>query len=333
MLRLNESDLNTQRMFDLMAVRDGPMPLYLYVIQRILRELRISQQELGTSFDYSEFKRMIDAEKLTRDQLVHLGQRLETLESFMVKDDASTAMRGLKDNKTRSQSGTDWIPKTGQLTIVDLSCPCVTSEMACCLFNMCLSLFLEEDPSIGRVIALDEAHKYMGESSECQTLTESLLHTIRLQRHLGARVVISTQEPTISPKLLDLCNVTVVHRFTSPAWMKTLKGHLAGISATSKAIRRVEESPGGDDDSGGDIRGLDVDTADPASELFSRIIQLKVGEALVFAPSAIMGLQKSNTGTATNNPAMAYKRLGHEVLKVSVRKRLTTDGGQSIMAG
>lgn len=120
MLRLNESDLNTQRMFDLMAVRDGAMPLYLYVIQRILRELRIRQQESGTSFDFSEFERMIDAEKLTRDQLVHLGQRLDTLKSFMVKKEASTARRGLWGNQI--QSGTDWSPKVSFLSYPLLIC-------------------------------------------------------------------------------------------------------------------------------------------------------------------------------------------------------------------
>lgn len=107
MLRLNESDLNTQRMFDLMAVREGAMPLYLYVIQRILRDLRIKQQESGTTFNYSEFKRMIEAERLTRDQLVHLGQRLDTLESFMVKEDVFATMKG----EVGSRSGTNWSPK------------------------------------------------------------------------------------------------------------------------------------------------------------------------------------------------------------------------------
>jgi hypothetical protein len=47
----------------------------------------------------------------------------------------------------------------GSLTIVDLSCPCVTAEAACSLFNICLNLFLEQATSIGQVIALDEAHK------------------------------------------------------------------------------------------------------------------------------------------------------------------------------
>jgi hypothetical protein len=41
----------------------------------------------------------------------------------------------------------------------------------------------------------------MNDSLESDEFTETLLSTIRLQRHLGARVVISTQEPTISRRL------------------------------------------------------------------------------------------------------------------------------------
>ena len=79
---------------------------------------------------------------------------------------------------------------------------------------------------------------------------------------------------------------------------------------------------------------MDVNTADPTLELFSRIIQLKVGEALVFAPSAVMSIQKNNNDrTEPNGAGVSFKRLGHEVLKVRIRTRLTTDGGKSIMAG
>jgi hypothetical protein len=70
----------------------------------------------------------------------------------------------------------------------------------------------------------------MNESAEAQTFTGTLLSTIRLQRHLGARIIICTQEPTISPALLDLCSITVVHRFTSPEWMQSLKAHLAAVA-------------------------------------------------------------------------------------------------------
>jgi len=58
-----------------------------------------------------------------------------------------------------SRSGVSNIVKPGTLTIVDLSCPCVTAESACALFNMCLSMFLEQPSTVGRIVALDEAHK------------------------------------------------------------------------------------------------------------------------------------------------------------------------------
>lgn len=53
---------------------------------------------------------------------------------------------------------TDFL-KAGELTIVDLSCPCVTAEAASSIFDLCLSLFLEETSNVGKVVALDEAHK------------------------------------------------------------------------------------------------------------------------------------------------------------------------------
>lgn len=122
-------------------------------------------------------------------------------------------------------------------------------------------------------------------------LTESLLSVIRQQRHLGARVIISTQEPSISPRLMDLCSVTVIHRFTSPDWFKLLRQHIS------------------------------IDNKDSFEELFNRIVNLRVGNALLFAPSALLGRRDLKTP----------KRLGSEVLHMKVRKRLTWDGGKSIV--
>lgn len=192
---------------------------------------------------------------------------------------------------------------------------------------------------VGRVIALDEAHKYMGEqSAECRTLTESLLATIRLQRHLGARVLISTQEPTISSKLLDLCSVTIVHRFTSPDWLRMLSGHLAGLSVSaSVAIALMDMDSEGPEAGGGSREvqsraGIHLQSSqpNPAAELFSHIIKLKVGEALMFAPSAVVGA--SRAAGDEGEGGTRFRALGHEVLKIRVRKRLTADGGMSIMA-
>ncbi|KAK1970901.1 hypothetical protein LY78DRAFT_626915 [Colletotrichum sublineola] len=302
-LKLSERDLNTRRMLDLMAVGDGSMPLYLHVVTRILRDMRLEQQSNGLAFSYLTFKKKLAKADLTPAQKAPLNQRLDTLESFMA-------------NGKGTEKPIDWEPK---LTIVDLSCPCVTAEMACLLFNICLSLFLEKKSRVGRVVALDEAHKYMQESSESKTLTNSLLSTIRLQRHLGVRVFISTQEPTVSPKLLDLCSMTVVHRFTSPDWLHTLRGHLAGISSFSGILPEEQ-------DLDGEVSPVVVGGKDPAGELFAEIVSLQTGQALVFAPSAIIGLVEQKNGAAA-----AIRRLAQRPLMVKVRSRLTQDGGKTVM--
>jgi hypothetical protein len=92
-LRINESDLNTERMNVLMGVNKAQsagstLPLYLGVIERILRELREEQQENGGAFNYGKFKSRVKEAALTDAQLGPLQQRLETLESFMVERQA-----------------------------------------------------------------------------------------------------------------------------------------------------------------------------------------------------------------------------------------------------
>lgn len=90
-LRLTDKDLNTRRMNDLMAIAEGgSMPLYLHVVNRILRDMRIEQQRTGSGFSYQTFKRHLDNADLTPAQRGPLGQRLDTLESFMVEGNSGT---------------------------------------------------------------------------------------------------------------------------------------------------------------------------------------------------------------------------------------------------
>lgn len=150
----------------------------------------------------------------------------------------------------------------------------------------------------------------MNASSEASTLTETLLATVRLQRHLGARIIISTQEPTVSPKLLDLSSVTIVHRFTSPGWLRTLEDHLAGAASKLLTIEEDEEEVSGNQS--------------VAKRVFGEIVKLRVGEALLFSPSAVVGVDGLGK--------KGLRRLGATFLKIRVRSRLTTDGGKSVMA-
>lgn len=152
----------------------------------------------------------------------------------------------------------------------------------------------------------------MSNTSEALALTSTLLSSIRLQRHLGTRIFISTQEPTISPALLDLCSITIVHRFSSPDWLRCLRGHLAAL-----AHEDVDSK-----DSGGQGQG-ESGSGSKAREVFNDIVKLRVGEALLFSPSAVMGVDVVGG---------EGRRLGTGYLKIRVRARITEDGGKSVMA-
>ncbi|KAI0391081.1 hypothetical protein F5Y17DRAFT_441937 [Xylariaceae sp. FL0594] len=345
-LQLDEAHLNTKRMLELMAF-DKNQPLYAQVIQRILRDMRLAQQQQqgrGAQFHYLTFKNALAAEQLMTEQSKALRQRLDTLQSFLVQSQVDPKAAGKKTK------GTDWTLKAGELIIVDLTCPCITAPMACALFNICLSVFLGQDSSIGRVIALDEAHRYMGDSNECETFTNSLLAAIRMQRHVGARIIVSTQEPTISPKLLDLCSITIVHRFTSPDWLSALSKHLAGMSKLSRVTQIAEgdvqmpitqkleglslnSDANGRPGSGSGSNVVSSSDHDRLLQLFAEIVKLRPGEALVFAPNAVLSLETKQKMTVNGvTSKLVPVKLAHNVLRLMMRKRLTEDGGRSVMA-
>lgn len=99
------------------------LPLYMSVIERILRELRELQQENGKPFNYRLFKERVKEAALTDAQLAPLQQRLETLESFMVDKQAKSYdifVKGRKGKGFQAEErkvkkgpaiGNDWAPK------------------------------------------------------------------------------------------------------------------------------------------------------------------------------------------------------------------------------
>ena len=98
------------------STENGPMPLYLHSINRILRELRMVQQETNGSFNYMEFKRKVDGEDFTPAQWGPLNQRLETLESFMPQSQVPVlggkgSVKVDPGRNMANESGTDWTIK------------------------------------------------------------------------------------------------------------------------------------------------------------------------------------------------------------------------------
>lgn len=288
---LPPSELSIERMHKLMAFseRSDAVPLYMEVIQRILRQMAISGQ--GRGFNYGEFLQLLDQAGLSTDQQRPMRLRLDLLHSFMRWPPSKMDLKRKTTKKLLDL-------QPGSLTIVDLSDPFLDTATVCTLFDICLSVAKEKRPGCGMVVALDEAHKYMDQSPAATNFTDRLLTTIREQRHIGTRVIISTQEPTISEKLLDLCSISIVHHFKSPAWFQSIRSHLGGAS------------------------GL-VNSDKEQATLFEQIVTLPVGESRVFAPGAFVAL------SADGQP----KRLGTGVLQMRTRSRLGIDAGVSLLAG
>jgi hypothetical protein len=168
----------------------------------------------------------------------------------------------------------------------------------------------------------------MTESDEAKALTELLLGTIRLQRHLGARVFISGTKDIskVAGSLLGYhrppVHITRLASFAeaTPGWR----------ILTSKTVERATRTDSTDEkDVLQGLKALSLDADKPILSLFSKILALRVGEALVFAPSAKIGV----AGSAKDSPAEArLVSLGHGVLMVRIRNRLTKDGGKSVFA-
>ncbi|KAL7415760.1 hypothetical protein BDY24DRAFT_382124 [Mrakia frigida] len=319
-LYLSEKELNSKSMLAMLGVGSGEPPLYISIIKNIL-------QGLGEDFSYSRFLAQLEIRKTSFNpaQLAGLEQRMALLDSFL--DDRAPS-KGHACQQARITARR--LPKfaKGQLTILDLSDPFIDASQACSLFEISLGQFIRaKADGAGKVCLLDEAHKYLDGSdgsSGSSRLTESLLSVVRQQRHLGLRVILATQEPTVvAPALLALTSIIVLHRFSSLAWWKHLTHHL----------------------------GSELD-----NDAFDKVVTLKTGTSLIICPSALGKLQdvavasKGKGGIIMPEPdeqkaqfvfgaaAVGQKekgkvgQLGRGWMLVKGRKRLTVDGGKSVLA-
>ncbi|KAI0751495.1 hypothetical protein C8Q80DRAFT_1157643 [Daedaleopsis nitida] len=274
-LLFNEKELDAEAILSMMAVgsSDNP-PLYMHRVLSILRDL-------GEKFTYSRFLEKVKAAQaeLNPMQNTALDQRMVLLKSFV---DASVKTTRFKE---------------GQLTIVDLSDPFVDQGSACALFEIVTRLFVRAEVGTGKVLVVDEAHKYLSVNKAMSGLTKVLTSLTRQQRHLAMRVIISTQEPTaLPPVLIDLCSVAILHRFSSPAWWEAIVKHVSADFS--------------DDDA------------------FDHVVKLKTGEAVILAPSGL-GRFPSAGKAFTGNPELA--QFGRRYLLARTRRRVTADGGVSRM--
>ncbi|KZV91508.1 hypothetical protein EXIGLDRAFT_648219 [Exidia glandulosa HHB12029] len=272
-LYLAESDLTASRMLALMGWSEAnieAMPLYMHTVMQILRDMG------NDGFNYSEFKRQLELQQFDMKQKLMLGHRLRLLDGFLAPGRSSLSQYF----------------GCGAMVLVDLTDPFMDGLMASVLFDIVLGSFMGWKSATGKIVVLDEAHKYLTNSDSAR-LNKSIASIIRQQRHLATRVIIATQEPTVIPAtILDLASFVICHRFTSPSWCSHLARHVS--------------------------TGTD--------SWFEDVMRLATGEGLVFSPSSLTMPEDEEEEDA--EPVL----LGKDYLRVHVRPRLTRDGGASLMA-
>ncbi|KAG8862279.1 hypothetical protein FRB96_001858 [Tulasnella sp. 330] len=275
-LKFAHSELDAQAFLSMMCVSTGKEPpLYVQVILSILREM-------GDTFTYLGFQSVLEEKKSNGEfnlaQLAGIKQRMNLLETFL----------GSKRIVAPRFAN-------GQITIVDLTDPFIDPASACSIFEIVTRLFVRADVGTGKVLIVDEAHKYLTMGSGSTDLTRTLLSIVRQQRHLGMRMILSTQEPTVIPSvLLDLCTITIMHRFSSIGWFDHLSKHVSSQFT---------------------------------SEAFDTLVRLQTGQAIVLAPAGL-GVFKKGGEADTKRHVASF---GRRWLVVKTRRRLTKDGGASIL--
>jgi len=255
-------------------------------------------RELGDGYTYPAFMTKLDECKkdMNPAQKAGLKQRLELLRTFTRPTPKPSLSRNTMSVKDEERFA------AGMLTIIDLSDPFVDLALAGAIFEICIRLFQRASVDTGKVLVVDEAHKYLSEKNTSNVLTQALLSLVRQQRHMSMRVIVSTQEPTVLPSaFLALCSTIILHRFASPAWWDHLKNHISAKMSSEDA--------------------------------FDRVVTLKTGEALVSCPTGLyVSSAQSDASSAPGSSKPTLMQFSRNFIVVRTRKRVTADGGVSPMA-
>ena len=113
--------------------------------------------------------------------------------------------------------------RPGRLIIVDLRDEYIEKDESLGLFVVLMQLFAEATDTDGRfnkLVVLDEAHKYI----DSPDLVEVLVESVREMRHKGMSILVASQDPPSVPtSLIELSDVVIMHKMTSPAWLKHIQ--------------------------------------------------------------------------------------------------------------
>ncbi|UQA92173.1 hypothetical protein [Streptomyces halobius] len=133
--------------------------------------------------------------------------------------------------------------RPGRLVIVDLRDDLIEKDDALGLFVVLMQLFADArdgDRRFNKLVVFDEAHKYI----DSPDLVAGLVETAREMRHKGMSILVASQDPPSVPvQLIELSNHVILHKCTSPAWLKHLQKANAALSGLT-AEQLAQLGPG-----------------------------------------------------------------------------------------
>jgi hypothetical protein len=279
------ASLDAVQLRSLLHVGEKDNQLYVSVLLNLLRDYQRAEQV--PTFD-SFCSQVLEACSSNVGQSGPLTQRLDLLKQLVsesaVNDDIREYQKDLRD-----------LVSSGTLVVADLTDPMLSPRDADGIFQVLLQQFRQITTSCGKLVVCDEAHKYFDQRGT-YGLAKSCVETVRLMRHEGIRIIVSTQSPTtMPPELLELSTTTVLHRFHSKDWWQYLSSKIP-----------------------------------LPSDGFSRVKALNPGQALVFAQGADLEL----TMPASAMPEFWDEENdddhgGKDFFECQIRQRITRDRGRS----
>ncbi len=189
----------------------GNKSTYITQLQRIMKDNRrnLRLDVIRNGIDQSSL-----ADNLK--QLAH--QRLELAAEYI-------------DDTTRVQA----LVRPGRMIIVDLRDEFIEKDEALGLFVVLMELFAaakDGGERFNKLVVFDEAHKYI----DSPDLVAVLVNSVREMRHKGMSVLVASQDPPSVPiSLIELSDHIILHKFTSPAWLKHLQKANAALANLTPA--------------------------------------------------------------------------------------------------
>jgi hypothetical protein len=231
-LLLSWASLTADHIKRIMRIGEEDNQLYVATMLSTLRDF----QRSGSLPRFDEFLALVKDKCSVKGQEGPLKQRLELLENLVAESGKNAELSRLGHDL-----GSTCAP--GRLVVVDLTDPLLPAAEANGIFQVLVEHFRTMDAGgCGKVLGLDEAHKFMDASSAGgDGLSRAIVDCARLMRHDGLRLLVSTQSPlALAPELLELTSLCVMHRFHSADWHSFLAKKLPLTPTSFQRIRALQ---------------------------------------------------------------------------------------------